>query len=97
MATYVKRVQTVLTEEEYQDLTRLAQEKRKPLSVLLREAVEAYFQQAALERRRAALKSLLSLELPVSNWPEMEEEIIRGAMEGLPDMEEETIRGAIED
>ena len=81
MGTYVKRVQTVLTEEEYQDLTRLAQEKRKPLSVLLREAVEAYFQQAALERRRAALKRLLSLETPVSDWPQMEEEIIRGAIE----------------
>ena len=81
MATYVKRVQTVLTEEEYQNLTRLAEERSKPLSVLVREAVEAYFQQAALERRRAALKRLLSMETPVSDWPQMEEEIIRGAIE----------------
>ncbi len=82
MGIYVRRVQTVLTEEEYQDLSRLAEEKQKPISVLIREAVEeVYFQPADLERRRAALKSLLSLQAPVGDWPEMEQEIIRGASE----------------
>jgi hypothetical protein len=82
MAVYVKRVQTLLTEEEYQELSRLSAESKKPLSVLIREAVEGvYFEQALRERRRSALKSLLALQAPVSDWPEMEQEIIRGALE----------------
>lgn len=82
MGTYVRRVQTILTEQEYRDLALLSEEKGKPLSVLVREAVEeVYFQQAMRERRRAALKALLDLQAPVSDWPEMEEEIIRGATE----------------
>jgi len=82
MGIYVRRVQTLLTEEEYQDLSRLSAERQKPLSVLIREAVEkVYFEQLMRERRQSALKSLLALQAPVSDWPEMEEEIIRGAIE----------------
>ncbi|MCL4370286.1 MAG: ribbon-helix-helix protein, CopG family [Chloroflexi bacterium] len=82
MATYVKRVQTVLSEEEYESLARLAEERQKPVSVLIREAVEeVYFQEVVRERRRAALRSLLALEAPVSDWPAMEQEIIRGQIE----------------
>jgi predicted DNA-binding protein len=80
MAVYTRRVQAVLTEEQYQALSRLAEEMEKPLSVLIREAVEkVYLEQADQERRRAALRRLLSLEAPVADWDQMEEEIIRGA------------------
>ena len=83
MATYVKRVQTVLSEEEYESLARLAEERQKPVSVLVREAIqEVYFQEVVRERRRAALRSLLTLEAPVGDWPAMEQEIIRGQIEG---------------
>lgn len=82
MGNYVRRVQTVLTEEEYRDLSRLSEETRKPLSVLIREAIEeVHLQPAIRERRRAALKNLLALEAPVSDWQEMEQEIIAGAAE----------------
>ncbi|HUX76503.1 MAG TPA: ribbon-helix-helix domain-containing protein [Anaerolineae bacterium] len=80
MAVYTRRVQAVLTEEQYQALSRLAEEMEKPLSVLIREAVEqVYLEQADQERRRAALRRLLALEAPVADWDQMEEEIIRGA------------------
>lgn len=80
MAVYTRRVQAVLTEEQYQALSRLAEEMAKPLSALIREAVEqVYLEQAEQERRRAALRRLLSLEAPVADWDQMEEEIIRGA------------------
>jgi predicted DNA-binding protein len=82
MALYIKRVQTVLTEEQYKNLSQLALEVDKPLSVLIREAIEAvYFVPVDLERRRAALESLLSLDAPVADWEQMEEEIIQGALE----------------
>jgi len=81
MAVYTRRVQAVLTEEQYKALSHLSAELGKPLSVLIREAVEKmYFQQAERERRREALQRLLSLEAPVADWEQMEEEIIRGAI-----------------
>jgi len=83
MNTYTQRVQTVLTTEQYALLQKLSEERKKPLSVLVREAVEqVYFAQTALQRRRAALKSLLSLDAPVADWEQMEEEIVKGALDG---------------
>lgn len=81
MAIYTKRVQTVLTEEQHKALSRLALKQGKPLSVLIREAIEqAYFAPIDRERRRAALANLLALEAPVADWEQMEEEIIQGAL-----------------
>lgn len=80
MAVYTRRVQAVLSEEQYEILSRLSEETEKPLSVLIREAVEkVYVEQAEQEQRRAALQRLLSLEAPVADWEQMEEEIIQGA------------------
>lgn len=80
MAVYTRRVQAVLSEEQYETLSRLAQEQGKPVSALIREAVEqVYLEQADRERRRAALQHLLALEAPVDDWEKMEEEIVRGA------------------
>jgi predicted DNA-binding protein len=80
MAVYTHRVQAVLSEEQYETLSRLAKEQGKPVSALIREAVkQVYLEQADRERRRAALQRLLALEAPVDDWEKMEEEIIRGA------------------
>lgn len=80
---YTKRVQTVLSTEQYELLLKIAQERGKPLSVLVREAiVEACFQGAVLQQRRAALQQLLSLKAPVADWEEMEKEITKGALDG---------------
>jgi hypothetical protein len=66
MALYTRRVQTVLTEEQFQALNRLSDERHKPIGVLIREAVEiVYIQEAERQRRRAALNTLLSLNAPV--------------------------------
>ena len=71
-----------LTAEQYALLRQLSREQKKPVSVLIREAVErVYFKQAALQRRRVALKSLLSLDAPVADWEQMEEEIINGGFD----------------
>ncbi|MBL7065417.1 MAG: ribbon-helix-helix domain-containing protein [Anaerolineae bacterium] len=82
MRVYTQRVQTVLTAQQYALLRQLSKEQKKPVSVLVREAVEqVYFKQAVLRRRRTALKSLLSLNAPVSDWEQMEEEIIKGVLD----------------
>jgi len=82
MATYTKRVQTVLTDEQFETLCQLSKELDKPVSLLLREAIETvYFERAQQQRRQAALVKLLALNAPVADWDQMEEEIIRGANE----------------
>ncbi len=82
MTLNVKRVQTTLTQAEYRHLSRLSGELGKPLSTLIREAVEqVYFERKTRERRRAALKNLLALDAPVAGWQQMEQEIIQGAIE----------------
>ena len=80
MAIYTRRVQAVLTEKQYDTISRLSEEMGKPVSVLIREAVEkVYIEQAEQERRQAALQRLLSLEAPTADWEQMEEEIIQGS------------------
>lgn len=79
-AIYTERVQTVLTKEQYGLLTAVAQEERKAISVLIREAIEdVYFAEEARRRRRQALAELIALDAPVDDWPKMEQEIIEGA------------------
>lgn len=82
MAIYTRRVQTVLSDEQYKLLTDLSQELDKPVSVLLREAVDkTYLADVERRQRQAALQTLLSLDAPVADWPQMEDEIIKGATE----------------
>lgn len=82
MAEYTQRVQTVLTDKQFAELTRLSAESAKPVSVLIREAVElVYLDSIEKQRRLEALADLLSLEAPVADWEQMEAEIINGAIE----------------
>ena len=82
MPVYTERVQTVLTAEQYEQLAQLAEQSRKPLSVLIREAIEqTYFEAIDRRRREQALERLLSLDAPVADWEQMEAEIERGALE----------------
>lgn len=82
MANYTERVQTVLTKEQYERLTELAEQEQKPLSVMIREAVEErYFVKIDQQKRQAALANLLALDAPVADWPQMEAEIEQGALD----------------
>ena len=82
MAIYTERVQTVLTKEQYDRLLELAEQEQKPLSVMIREAVEErYFVRIDQQKRQQALANLLALDAPVSDWPQMEAEIEQGALD----------------
>ncbi len=82
MAMYTVRVQTVLSREQFDLLTRLSEETQKPLSMLVREAIQqVYVEKNNRQRRRQALQKLLELEAPVADWDQMEKEIINGSIE----------------
>jgi hypothetical protein len=82
MSLYTRRVQTVLTEEQFELLSQVAEQAQKPLSVMIREAVEqVYFEEVARKRRRKALERLLKLNAPIDDWPVMEADIEKGAIE----------------
>ena len=81
MAAYTKRVQAVLTEEQYAELSQLSLALGRPISLLIREAIEkVYLKEAQDQSRQAALARLLSLDAPVADWEQMEEEIIHGVL-----------------
>lgn len=77
MATaFTQRVQIMLTEEQYREVLELARARGKPVSVFLREAVvDVLLQEARRAARRRAYEQIVSLSLPVADWPEMEREI----------------------
>jgi hypothetical protein len=81
VSTYTCRAQTVLTEEQYSLLRSLSVERGKPISVLIREAIEqVYLHEAIRQRREAAVERLLALEAPVGDWQQMEEGIARAVL-----------------
>ena len=76
-----KRVQTILTVEQYELLLQVAKKKKKTVSALVRQAVEVECLEEELHTtRQQALKNLLLLDAPVSDWEEMESEIVKGAI-----------------
>jgi predicted transcriptional regulator len=82
MSVYTRRLQTVLTEEQFKALSIIAAEADKPISVLIREAIEkTYFEPTRRDRRRAALKRLISMNTPTGEWEQIEAEIMRGMLQ----------------
>ena len=73
---YVKRVQTMLTEQQYELLREYAQEVDQPVGALVREAVEKTLI-IDLEQRRKhkALEWMSAQKLPVDDWETMERQI----------------------
>ena len=77
MPKYQKKIQVLLTEEQFQDLAEIAAQQKKKLGALVREAIEEYHLKKANQRRISnAVDRLLNLpELPVpENYQEWEAE-----------------------
>ena len=71
-----KRVQTMLTEQQYEILRELAEEIDKPLSVLIRETVqESLLVDLERQRKQKALAWMTAQGLPVDDWEVMERQI----------------------
>jgi hypothetical protein len=73
---YVKRVQAMFTERQYELLQEYAQETDTPVSTLVRETVEESLITGLEQRRKQkALEWMASQHLPVDDWEVMERRI----------------------
>jgi hypothetical protein len=72
-----ERTQVLLTPAQRARLERIAAREGRSLGSVIRDAVDAYTLPRARPREEA-LRSLLSLEAPVDDWPRMKAEIERG-------------------
>ncbi len=80
MPKYLKKIQVLVTEKQYEDLQEIASQKGKKIGTLVREAIEEYHLKKKREREIAeAADRLLSLPpVPVpETWEEFEKELAR--------------------
>lgn len=82
MPSFTSRIQVLVTDEQYGALQALARARRKPLGVLVREAVvDQLLKEAVREAKRKAAEQIAAMDLPVADWAEMEDEIVRARIE----------------
>ncbi len=75
MKKYTKKIQVLLTDEQFHAIINIADQKKKKLGVIVREAIEAYYLKKANQRKvLKAVDNLLELpEIPVpENYQEWE-------------------------
>jgi len=81
MPKYNKRTQVLLSEEQYERLMQESRQRGESLGSLIREAVDRAYTNDR-ERKLEAVKRIAAMELPVTDWKAMEEEILRGHLSG---------------
>ncbi len=75
MPTLTRRVQVLLSPEQYEQLAALARTRGMSVGALIREALErGYLQHRPSEHALEAVRRLAALELPVADWEQMERE-----------------------
>jgi hypothetical protein len=74
MPKYNKRTQVLLSEELYDRLLRESRVRGESMGSLIRDAVEQAYPDDLKEKQRIVEK-ICSMNLPVSDWETMEEEI----------------------
>lgn len=81
MPKYRRKIQVLLTDEQFRDLGKIAEQQNKKLGTLVREAIEEYHLKQARQRRvAAAVDRLLSLpDVPApENYQEWENDYLKG-------------------
>jgi hypothetical protein len=77
MATLSRRIQVLLSPEQLRQLQTVAATRGESVGALVRRAVDEVYLQGERERKRAAVRRMAAMSLPVSDWEEMERESIR--------------------
>ena len=73
---YVKRVQTMFTQKQYELLREYAEETDTPIGTVVRESIEeSLITDLEQRRKEKALEWMASQHLPVDDWEVMERQI----------------------
>lgn len=81
MSELTKRMQLLLSPEQYRKVQLYAKRHKKSIGLVIREALEKYLLERPKSEKKKAVVRLLSKELPVADWEEMEKEIMEGAIQ----------------
>ena len=79
MSKLTKRLQLLLTPEQYKMLQLYAKKHKKSIGSVIREALDKMISGRSKKEKKKAVERLLSRKLPVSDWEQMEKEILEGA------------------
>jgi hypothetical protein len=82
MAAFTERIQVLVAPEQLARLRAIARRQHRSVGALVREAVERTYLHDDTERRLAAVERLAEMELPVSDWEQMERESVRWPDDG---------------
>jgi hypothetical protein len=82
VAQRMKRTQVLFPEEEYRRLREVAESRHCSLGHLVREAAAKQYLRRPRKGRQEAARRLVTMKVPVADWPRMEEEIRRGSQHG---------------
>lgn len=82
MAEYTERIQVLVAPDQLARLRALGYRQRRSVGSLIREAVETVYFTDNVDRRLAAVKRLAAMNLPVSDWEQMERESVRWPVDG---------------
>ena len=80
MSELTKRLQILLSPEQYKKLELYAKKERKSVASVIREAVDKMLSQRTKSEKKKAVERMVARELPVEDWKKMEEEIMKGAI-----------------
>ena len=76
MPTLTERVQVLFSRQQLRDLQRLALSEGESVGALIRRAVEQTYFEQEREDRLQAVRELAAMDLPVSDWEQMERESV---------------------
>jgi len=79
MPTLTRRVQVMLSPQQYERLETLARSRGTSVGALIRQALQEVFLQPDEVERLRAVKDLAAFQLPVAGWEQMEQESMRGS------------------
>ncbi|MDI6822149.1 MAG: ribbon-helix-helix protein, CopG family [Actinomycetota bacterium] len=80
MSELTKRLQILLSPEQYRKLELYAKKRKKSVASVIREAIEKLLHERTKLEKKKAVERMLSRELPIDDWEKMEEEIMKGAI-----------------
>ena len=80
MSTMTKKTTILFPPRMYRQLERVAHERRVSVAQLVRQAAVQCYLLPDRKTRLEAVEAIAAMRLPVGDWPQMEREIVEGAL-----------------